>query len=68
MTKLMDSESIVISMEPNMRAIGKKINNTETDLKLGRMGRNMKVNMSKVKNMELEDSHGLMEALTMVSL
>ena len=65
MTKHMDLESIVILMGPNMKDIGKKINNMVKDQKHGQMAPNMKDNMYKERNTEREDSHGLMEVLIM---
>jgi|TARA_B110001450_G_scaffold216110_1_gene209563 hypothetical protein len=67
MIKLMDSESIAILMEPNTRVIGRKISNTVMDLRHGLMVLVMKVNISKVKNTDMEDSLGLMAAHIMES-
>ena len=59
----MVTEFIAISMEQNMKAIGKKINSMVRVLKRGQMVQNMTVNMFMAKNMEMEDLHGQMEAL-----
>jgi hypothetical protein len=63
MIRLMVTEFIAISMEQNMKAIGKKINSMVRVLKRGQMVQNMTVNMFMAKNMEMEDLHGQMEAL-----
>lgn len=68
MIKLTDLVFTAILMEPNTRAIGKKINNTEMDSKPGQMVQDMKVNMFKERNMERVNSLGLMVALIMENL
>ena len=50
------------------KAIGKKINSMEMDLKLGLMVLLIKVLMSMVKSMVMVALHGLMEAHMMVNL
>lgn len=68
MTRHTDLECIAILMELNTKASGKKTNSMAMVLKHGQMVPNMKDNMSKVRSTELEDSHGLMEVLSMESL
>ena len=51
-----------------MKGIGKMISNMEMDLNHGQMAPNMKDSTFQVKNMELEDLHGLMEVHFMVIL
>ena len=67
-TKLMALESIVILTELNMKGTGKKINNMEMAWKHGQMAQNMKGNMFKAKNTELDVLPGLMEVHIMASL
>ena len=62
----MAMESIVISMGLSMKAIGKKINSTVKELKLGQMVPNMTVNIFMVKNTGKEDLHGQMAVLILV--
>ena len=52
MTKRTDKVSTVISTEPSMKEIGKKISNTVRDSRLGQMGLDMMGSTCLVKNME----------------
>ena len=58
----------VISMELNMKVIGKKINNMDKELKLGRMELNMMDSTFMARSMDKEDLLGLMAAHTLVLL
>ena len=62
MIKLMELESIAISMELNMREIGRKINSTVKVLKHGQMVLGTMGNTFLAKSMESENSLGLMAA------
>jgi hypothetical protein len=64
MIRLMDLVSIAILMELNTRATGKKISNTEMDLRHGQMVQDMKDNTSRERSMVKVNSHGLMVAHT----
>ena len=62
MTRHMDTASILILTEPDIKVIGKKTNNTEKVSKHGPMVQAMKETISKARNMVLASSHGLMAA------
>ena len=62
MIRHMDMASILISMKPDIKVIGKKTNNTEKVSKHGPMVQAMKETISKARNMVLASSHGLMAA------
>ena len=68
MIKRMDMVFILISMEQNMKEIGKKINKMEQEKKVGLMVLHMKVIINKVKKVDKENSNGLMEVLMKVNL
>ena len=61
MIKHMDMVYIHISMELNMKAIGKKINRTGKEKKVGLMVPHMKEIINKVKKAVKVFSNGLME-------
>jgi len=63
MIRLTVTEYIAISMELNMKAIGKRINSMARELKRGQMVQNMTVNIFMARNMGTEDLPGQMEAL-----
>lgn len=62
MIRLMDTASTPTLMEPDIRVIGRKTNNTEKVSKHGPMVQAMRVTTSKARSMVLANSHGLMEA------
>ena len=66
-TKLMDSESTVIWMVPDMKAIGKKISSMDKVLRPGPMELVTMETMLKERNTVAESSLGLMVVPTQVS-
>ena len=67
MTKRTDKVCIAIWTEQSMKEIGKKISSMDRVLRLGLMVQGMMDSTSLVRNMESENSHGLMAALTSVT-
>jgi hypothetical protein len=63
MIRLTDTAFILILMEPDIKATGRKISNMGKELRLGLMVQATKVTTLKEKNMVMESSPGLMEAL-----
>ena len=50
-----------------MKDIGKMISNMEKDKKLGQMDQSIKVNISKEKNMDMENTNGTTDLNIMVT-
>lgn len=66
--KPMDTDSTLIQMEHNMKAIGLMISNTDKEKNIGQMVLNMKEPINTVKKTVMVNSCGLTNLLTAVLL